>query len=196
VSDEVGEQFQALYVAIHVQDFDNADNLVGEVKVKLDTDSKGYIEVRNIEQDFLLNTVDTDTNVNNGANLPRWIYEQGWHEYIAVAVGNEFQPDGDGACDNAGDCLTVTSYDRQSNANANAAVPAVILGAGVHVGSAVPRPTADVSAYFEGKNSDSNLDDFEHRRFNPANLADPANPINDTLAIPCTNAIPVSVVAC
>ena len=184
----VGED--QLAAAIQIEDFDEAGNRVAEVIVQLDTASEGYVRVGNIEEDFYLSRDNGVPAPQLTPDVPRWIFEQGWHEYIAVGIANQWLPDGTGTCVNVGDCLTVTSYDPRSNQVQDAQVAAVVLGASEHVGGAAPaRPSADITAYFENFNVDADLNTFESSAYNPTVAA---TGINDRLTITCTNAIALS----
>jgi len=193
---DAGEQHGAY--AVRVQDLDASDAQLAAVTYQITDSSQGYLLVGNIDEDLLLSTGTAAGDAILSPDLPRWIYEQGWHEYIAVGLGTQWQPNGLGVCAIAGDCLTVRSYNPSSlvaNPAAqvdSAGVAAVVLGAGtdLRLNPASPRPSADATAYFEGLNGNGDLDDYETRRFN-RNVG--ITNINDQMTIPCTNGINIGV---
>ncbi|MEM7406784.1 MAG: hypothetical protein AAF458_15915 [Pseudomonadota bacterium] len=186
--DTAGENDPALpYVAIRAIDYDSNGIEIARAEVTLDENSVGYIEVSNIEQDFMLAWGDTNADSALDPDVPRWIFEQGWHEFIAIGVGSQWQPTGVGACTLLGDCLSVNRYPVSAHdpnaavATTDTTVPAVVVGSGLNLGGT--QPSIDPADYFEGLNGNANLDDFEFGRFNRNGSV---AAINDRVMIPCT----------
>lgn len=175
------------YVAIRAVDFDNGGVELARAELRLIDGSAGFIQVGNIEEDFVLAWGETNADAILTPDLPRWVFEQGWHEFIAIGIGAQWQPTGVGTCTLLGDCLSVDRYPvsaqdpNAGTATTDTNVPAVIVGSGLNLGAT--QPSIDPADYFEGLNGNANLDDFEFGRFNrSASVA----AINDRVTIPCT----------
>ncbi|NKC16864.1 MAG: hypothetical protein GKR94_33130 [Gammaproteobacteria bacterium] len=140
--------------AVRVDDLDRGGAVVGSAVADVNNGGAGadvYLSTRDIERDFVI-----------GDDIPEWFYDNGWYEFIYVAVGSGFSPAGTGNCSGGG-CIDVFNRRRSRRAEAHLSyintVQAVVVGAGSSVSSSEirpagqVRPSADVADYFEEENA-------------------------------------------
>jgi hypothetical protein len=153
--------------AIVIEDLDWNNNVVAKSSVTVAATTRGAIKVTGIGREM---TVGNSTN----DHLPLWFVDNGWHQFIYVAMGNVLRPetalpyDPDavaGACPSEEECLKV--YRERANIPADpnldpsdAHVHAVVIGAGVAVNLwdgadtvLQTRPSNNVMDYMEGENA-------------------------------------------
>ena len=99
-----------------------------------------------------------------GDEVPSWFYDNGWHEFVNIALSDAHTPQGSGRCEPSS-CLTVRrgslGADGQGSERPSSAVQAVVMGAGLALKGQDRRSRRALHDYFEGANAIPSDDQFE-----------------------------------